>query len=57
MTSLRDYRLIVDIVVKSTGAQEQAVYDTFKVADGADHYRLTAVGYSGNAGEIYILYI
>ncbi|XP_022107428.1 microfibril-associated glycoprotein 4-like [Acanthaster planci] len=50
LTAQGEYRLRVDLE-DFENITAYAEYDTFRVADGRDSYQLTAIGYSGTAGD------
>ena len=52
ITSSANYSLM--IYLNAWGNVSYAMYDTFKVADESDGYRLTIAGYSGSTGDSMI---
>ena len=53
LTSNANYTLKI-YLTEWDGVRKYAQYDTFKIADEADGYRLTIAGYSGDAGDSMI---
>ncbi len=56
LTQQKKYQLRIDVET-TAGKKLYAIYDTFRLSDKADHYRLRIGGYSGDMGKQLVLNI